>query len=67
MQGIALASDTNYKVLGAAYPWIARRLLTDTTPELRRWDGVGQGVGEGERQALGNLDRTLGCTFGEHN
>lgn len=35
-QGIALASDPNYKVLGAAYPWIARRLLTDTTPELRR-------------------------------
>ncbi len=34
-QGIALASDPNYKVLGAAYPWVARRLLTDTTPELR--------------------------------
>ena len=38
-QGIALASDPNYKVLGAAYPWIARRLLTDTTPELRRCGG----------------------------
>lgn len=36
LQGIALASDRSYKVLGAAYPWIARRLLTDTTPELRR-------------------------------
>lgn len=35
LQGIALASDRQYKVLGAAYPWIARRLLTDTTPELR--------------------------------
>ncbi|KAI7842632.1 hypothetical protein COHA_003736 [Chlorella ohadii] len=35
LEGIALASDPNYKVLGAAYPWIARRLLTDTTPELR--------------------------------
>ncbi|PSC70755.1 putative aarF domain-containing kinase chloroplastic [Micractinium conductrix] len=35
LEGIALASDTDYKVLGAAYPWIARRLLTDTTPELR--------------------------------
>ena len=22
-------------MLGAAYPWVARRLLTDTTPELR--------------------------------
>ncbi|EFN55778.1 hypothetical protein CHLNCDRAFT_57703 [Chlorella variabilis] len=35
LEGIALASDTQYKVLGAAYPWVARRLLTDTTPELR--------------------------------
>ncbi|KAL4420222.1 hypothetical protein ABPG77_011046 [Micractinium sp. CCAP 211/92] len=35
LEGIALASDPNYKVLGSAYPWIARRLLTDTTPELR--------------------------------
>ena len=35
LEGIALASDPNYKVLGAAYPWIARRLLTDQTPELR--------------------------------
>ena len=35
LEGIALASDKNYKVLGAAYPWVARRLLTDTSPELR--------------------------------
>jgi predicted unusual protein kinase regulating ubiquinone biosynthesis (AarF/ABC1/UbiB family) len=36
LEGIALASDPNYKVLGAAYPWVARRLLTDDSPELRR-------------------------------
>ena len=35
VQGIALSADTNYKVLGAAYPWIARRLLTEQSPELR--------------------------------
>ena len=35
MQGIALASDPKYKVLDAAYPWVARRLLTDPSPELR--------------------------------
>ena len=35
MQGIALSANPNYKVLGAAYPWIARRLLLDTAPELR--------------------------------
>lgn len=38
LEGIALASDPNYKVLGATYPWIARRLLTDRSPELKvRW------------------------------
>jgi hypothetical protein len=35
LEGIALSSDPNYKVLGAAYPWVARRLLTDTSTELR--------------------------------
>ena len=35
VQGIALSADPNYKVLGAAYPWIARRLLTEQSPELR--------------------------------
>ena len=35
LEGIALASDPSYKVLSAAYPWVARRLLTDTSPELR--------------------------------
>ena len=34
-QGIALSANPNYKVLGAAYPWIARRLLLDTAPELQ--------------------------------
>lgn len=35
LEGIALVSNPEYKVLSAAYPWIARRLLTDTTPELQ--------------------------------
>lgn len=35
LEGIALSSDPNYKVLGATYPWIARRLLTDTSEELK--------------------------------
>lgn len=35
LQGIALSSNPDYKVLGAAYPWIARRLITNTQPELR--------------------------------
>lgn len=36
LQGIALSSDPNYKVLGAAYPWVARRLLTNANPELQQ-------------------------------
>jgi aarF domain-containing kinase len=36
LEGIALASDPDYKVLGAAYPWVARRLFTGDSPELQR-------------------------------
>jgi len=35
LQGIALSADPNYKVLGSAYPWIARRLLSDNSPDLQ--------------------------------
>ncbi|CAG9466453.1 unnamed protein product [Pedinophyceae sp. YPF-701] len=35
LEGIAITSDPDYKVIAAAYPWVARRLLTDTSPELR--------------------------------
>lgn len=35
LEGIGLSANKDYKVLGAAYPWIARRLIADTSPELR--------------------------------
>lgn len=35
LQGIALSADPSYKVLGSAYPWIARRLLSDNSPDLQ--------------------------------
>ncbi|MDM7326111.1 MAG: AarF/ABC1/UbiB kinase family protein [Thermosynechococcus sp. Uc] len=35
MEGIAMGVDPNFKVLSAAYPYIAKRLLTDPAPELR--------------------------------
>lgn len=35
MEGIAMSVDANFKVLSAAYPYVAKRLLTDTAPELR--------------------------------
>jgi hypothetical protein len=35
MEGIAMGVDPNFKVLNAAYPYVAKRLLTDESPELR--------------------------------
>ena len=35
MEGIALASDPNYKVLSKALPWISRRVLASPSPEVR--------------------------------
>ena len=35
LEGIALSSDPNYKVLSSSYPWIARKVLTDRSPKLR--------------------------------
>jgi predicted unusual protein kinase regulating ubiquinone biosynthesis (AarF/ABC1/UbiB family) len=34
-RGIAIHVDPNFKVLTAAYPYVAKRLLTDPAPELR--------------------------------
>ena len=36
LEGIALASDPNYKVLSAAYPWVARRLVSRGAQPPRR-------------------------------
>lgn len=35
LEGIAINIDPNFKVLSAAYPYVAKRLLTDPAPELR--------------------------------
>ncbi len=35
LEGIALSVDRNFKILGAAYPYFARRLMEDEDPELR--------------------------------
>jgi predicted unusual protein kinase regulating ubiquinone biosynthesis (AarF/ABC1/UbiB family) len=35
LEGIAIYIDPNFKVLSRAYPYIAKRLLTDPSPELR--------------------------------
>jgi predicted unusual protein kinase regulating ubiquinone biosynthesis (AarF/ABC1/UbiB family) len=35
MEGIAMSVDKDFKVMSAAYPYVAKRLLTDPSPELR--------------------------------
>ncbi|EYU36535.1 hypothetical protein ABFS82_14G277200 [Erythranthe guttata] len=35
LEGIAIGSNPNYKVLGSTYPWIARKVLTDSSPKLQ--------------------------------
>jgi predicted unusual protein kinase regulating ubiquinone biosynthesis (AarF/ABC1/UbiB family) len=35
LEGIAIKVDPNFKVLSKAYPYVAKRLLTDSAPELR--------------------------------
>ena len=36
LDGIAISVDPDFKVLSKAYPYVAKRLLTDPSPELRR-------------------------------
>ncbi|MEC4985180.1 MAG: AarF/ABC1/UbiB kinase family protein [Oscillatoria sp. PMC 1068.18] len=35
LEGIAIGIDPNFKVLSKAYPYVAKRLLTDPSPQLR--------------------------------
>ena len=35
LEGIAIGIDPNFKVLSKAYPYVAKRLLTDQSPQLR--------------------------------
>jgi aarF domain-containing kinase len=35
LEGLALYTDPNFKVLAASYPYFAKRLLTDPNPYLR--------------------------------
>ncbi|XP_026664509.2 uncharacterized aarF domain-containing protein kinase At1g71810, chloroplastic isoform X2 [Phoenix dactylifera] len=35
LEGIAISLNPNYKVLSSSYPWIARKVLTDSSPQLQ--------------------------------
>lgn len=35
LEGIAISFNPEYKVLSSSYPWIARKVLTDSSPQLQ--------------------------------
>ncbi|KAJ4951450.1 hypothetical protein NE237_028282 [Protea cynaroides] len=35
LEGIAISFNPDYKVLSSTYPWIARKVLTDSSPQLK--------------------------------
>lgn len=71
LEGIALSVDPNFKILGAAYPYFARRLMEDPDPQLRnslremlfdgeifRWqrlENLVASAAQGSQLDLGNL------------
>ena len=71
LEGIALSVDGNFKILGAAYPYFARRLMEDPDPQLRnslkemlfdgdifRWqrlENLVASAAQGSQLDLGNL------------
>ncbi|KAI4352797.1 hypothetical protein L6164_007016 [Bauhinia variegata] len=35
LEGVAISFNPEYKVLGSTYPWIAKKVLTDSSPQLQ--------------------------------
>ena len=72
LEGIALSVDPEFKILGAAYPYFARRLMEDPDPQLRqslkemlfdgdafRWSRLEDLVSSAASQAQLDLDTLL--------
>jgi hypothetical protein len=57
LEGLALGADPQYQLLGAAYPYMARRLLTDPAPQLRA--SLEELVLEGGRLRWARLENLL--------
>ncbi|WP_413389453.1 ABC1 kinase family protein [Prochlorococcus marinus] len=57
LEGIALSVDPNFKILGAAYPYFARRLMEDENPELR--DSLKEMLFDEDNLKLERLDDLL--------
>ena len=72
LEGIALSVDPNFKILGAAYPYFARRLMEDPDPQLReslkemlfdnkkfKWDRLEDLLSNAAKQTNLNLEKLL--------
>ena len=72
LEGIALSVDPNFKILGAAYPYFARRLMEDPDPQLReslkemlfdnkqfKWDRLEDLLSNAAKQTNLDLERLL--------
>jgi len=57
LEGIALSVDSNFKILGAAYPYFARRLMEDPDPQLR--DSLREMLFDGEIFRWQRLDNLI--------
>ncbi len=72
LEGIALSVDPEFKILGAAYPYFARRLMEDPDPQLReslkemlfddnkfKWDRLEDLLSNAAKQTDLNLEKLL--------
>ncbi len=57
LEGIALSVDPQFKILGAAYPYFARRLMEDSDPQLR--DSLKEMLFDGDRFSWSRLEELL--------
>ncbi len=72
LEGIALSVDPDFKILGAAYPYFARRLMEDPDPQLReslkemlfdnkqfKWDRLEDLLSNASKQTNLDLEKLL--------
>ena len=72
LEGIALSVDPEFKILGAAYPYFARRLMEDPDPQLReslkemlfddnqfKWERLEDLLANASKQTDLNLEKLL--------
>ena len=68
LEGIGLSCDKNYSIANECYPYVARRLLTDKSPETRKaLEQLLYGKESGEHAVLSvNRVRQLSNAFGNY-